>query len=68
MKRTTLALFELTKEEVLELDASAQVMIYNAITDTYGIWLADKHCPARSNNDISHLRFYLFNVGELPKA
>ena len=69
MQQVTLTMFELTRQEVLELDENAQVMIYNAITNKYEIWTAGyKHNPARSRIDCSHLRFYLFTVGELPKA
>lgn len=68
MKQVTLVMFELTRQEVIELDEDAQVMIFNEITGNYSIWLANKYCPARSKNDCSHLRFYLFTVGELPKA
>ena len=69
MKQVSLTLFELTRLEVLQLDADAQVMIYNKVTDTYEIWRAGyKHNPARNRADCSDLRFYLFTVGEPSKA
>ena len=69
MKQVTLTMFELTRLEVLQLDADAQVMVYNKVTDSYEIWRAGyKHMPARSRADCSDLRFYLFTVGELPKS
>ena len=68
MKRVNLALFELTREEVLELDEDAQVMIFNNITGKYSVCLANKDCPAKSKFAVPDLRYFLFSVGELPKA
>ena len=69
MKQVTLTMFELTRQQVLELDPDAKIMVYDAITDSYEIWHAGyKHQPARSRADCSDLRFFLFTVGELPKA
>ena len=68
MKQARLTMFEISRDEVLQLDNDAQIMIYNSITNKYEIWTAGyKHNPARSRADCSDLRFYLFTVGELPK-
>lgn len=68
MKIVKLNMIELTRQEAAELDSEAQILIYNSITGKYELWMNEKHCPSHSKNDVSHLKFYLFTVSELPKA
>ena len=67
MRKVNLNLIELTREEAAELDSEAQLLIFNSIAKGYELWTNDKYSPAKSKNDVSHLRFFLFNLSELPR-
>lgn len=61
MKRIEISLWEITKEEVLKLPSSTQIMIYNTITCTYRVeWADDKNGIARSKYASEFLRYFSF--------
>ena len=62
MTRLNFSLLELSRSEVVALEYTAQILIYNEASGMYSLSFADKNCPARSKNDCSHLRFFLFAV------
>lgn len=68
MKHMSLNLTELTHEEVLECPSSAQILVFNPHTKMYSLHFADKNCPARNKFAVPTLRYFLFNIGELPRS
>lgn len=68
MKIHNLTLIELTKEEVLRLEPTDQVLVYNPNSMMYRIELANKDCSVRSKyGTLSNMRYFLFNISELPR-
>ena len=68
MNRVNFTLFELTQAEVIKLDYTAQILIYNPYSEKYSLAFADKNCIARSKFALPALRYFLFNVAELPRV
>lgn len=69
MKRIEISLWEITKDEVLKLPSSTQILIYNTITCTYRVeWADDKNCIARSKHASEFLRYFSFEDPHLEGA
>ena len=68
MKRYNVTLFEVSRQEVLEMDSLVQILIYNPFTGNYSLDFADKNCIARNRNAAPELRYFLFNIGEMPRS
>lgn len=66
MKYFNLHLQELEPSEVIALDSTIQILVYNPFTKLYRIEFADEKCIARSKFASSALRYFLFNLSELP--
>ena len=67
MKHVQLNLIELTRTEAMELSDNAQVLVFNPFTRMYRIENADNNFSARNKFVVPSLRYFLFNVGELPQ-
>ena len=66
MKSFNFHITELTRSEVLELNHTAQILVYNPFIKLYRIEFADEKCTARNKFASSALRYFLFTLSELP--
>ena len=66
MKYQNMFITELTRDEVLALTPTTQVLVYNPYANLYDLEFADKNCQARNKFALSALRYFLFSIGELP--
>lgn len=64
MKEISMALWELTKEEVNRLPDGTTVLIYNSLASDYKLEYSGKKCISRSKYASSSLNYFTF---EMPK-
>ena len=64
MKEISIALFELTREEVNRLPEGTTVLIYNSLTSDYKIEYSGKKCISMSKYASTSLKYFTF---EMPK-
>ena len=68
MKFYNFHLQELERSEVIALDKSCQILVFNPFTKLYRIEFADEKCIARNKFASSEIRYFLFTLGELPSV
>lgn len=66
MKQLNFHITELSRSEVLDLNHTVQILVYNPFTKLYRIEFADEKCIARNKFASPALRYFLFTLNELP--
>ena len=68
MKSYNFHLHELERSEVLTLDKTTQILVYNPFTKLYRIEFADEKCTAKNIFSSSSIRYFLFSLVDIPSV